>query len=383
MTPYIGNRFLSACCAELHVTDEEMMRDFETCATHGFLPASEADEILTFCKARLHESKRIKLPPYNNESRQSSKIICADVDGDGWFPQCEFANMTAGNYSLRQSAIIGTPLEPLCQKITAEFYAGSEHTFNVVINCHRDNNAYTPSHKDQPSTTKSKSEQFETVGDIFVFSVGADRLFTFFKDIGGKGSTGLKTRGEVEVLYDVRTEHNSLCRLTGKLNAACFHAVFQHSSAGGGGEMRFGVTVRVTERLFVNVLLGEYRIYKKGAWTTRKLPALDDSPPPTPGEDGAPSVPLDGRKRQFESMSKDELVDLVMQTDLQPQSKERGGAPSGGAPKRPKRAEQKKAADAAKAPFPDMPEICRVSNMQVPELCHNSALIRPLGELLH
>ena len=158
MTPYIGNRFLGACCAQLHTTDEELLQELHACATDNFLQASEADETLAFCKDKMPESKRIKLPPYNNESLQSSKIVCADVDDNGWFPQYEFANMTPDNYSLRQSAITGTALQPLCQKLTAVYYAGVEQRFHIVINCHADGTAYTPSHKDQPMTLNSRSE---------------------------------------------------------------------------------------------------------------------------------------------------------------------------------------------------------------------------------
>ena len=69
--------------------------------------------------------------------------------------------------------------------------------------------------------------------------------------------------------------------------------------------MRFGVTVRVTERLFVNVLLGEYTVCKKGEWATRKLRALNEGPPvQTPERDGAAGIPEDERKRKFERMSK-------------------------------------------------------------------------------
>ena len=308
MTPYIGDRFLGACCAEFHTTDEELLQDLRACATDNFLAASEADEILVLCKEKLPESKRLRLPPYNNESLQSSKIICADVDENGWFLQYEFANMTPENYGLRQSAIAGTALQPLCQRITAVYYAGVEQRFHIVINCHPDGNAYTPSHKDQAMTLKSKSEHFETSGDVFVFSVGGERLFSFFKGTGQKGTTGLKTRGDIEVLYDVKTAHNTLARMSGKMNAACLHAVFPTT----GGELRFGVTARVAERLYVNILLGEYKIYKKGEWATQKLRALNEEPP------SAADLPEDGRKRQFESMSKAQLVELACRADLQP-----------------------------------------------------------------
>ena len=312
MTPYIGNRFLGACCAQLHTTDEELLQELHACATDNFLQASEADEILAFCKDKMPESKRIKLPPYNNESLQSSKIVCADVDDNGWFPQYEFANMTPDNYSLRQSAITGTALQPLCQKLTAVYYAGVEQRFHIVINCHADGTAYTPSHKDQPMTLNSRSDHFETFGAVFVLSVGGDRLFSFFKDLGQKGSAGLKTRGDTEIFYDVKTTHNTLARMSGRMNAACFHALFATTV----GEMRFGVTARVTERLFVNSLLGEYKIYKKGQWATRKL--NEELPAQTPVDGRAAHLQDDERRRHFENMSKAQLVEFACQAEQQP-----------------------------------------------------------------
>ncbi len=134
--------------------------------------------------------------------------------------------------------------------------------------------------------------------------------------------------------------------------------------------MRFGVTVRVAERLCVNDLLGEYRIYKKGEWTTRKLPALKDDPPPTAkaGGDDAARPPLDERKRQLESMSKDDLVELVMQNDSGPRSKKRGGAPSGVASKRARGEGQKRPGDVDAAPSFNEDVLRRFLSMSGPEL---------------
>ena len=99
-----------------------------------------------------------------------------------------------------------------------------------------------------------------------------------------------------------------------------------------------GATARVTERLFVNILLGEYKVYKKGEWATRKFRALNEDPPDqTPngertecaaGSHGAARLPEDERKRKFESMSKAQLVKLACQAGLQPtapQSPNRAG----------------------------------------------------------
>ncbi len=288
MKPYIGSGFLGNCCAELRMTEEELQHDLQNCLAQNFLEPAEADGILGFCKDKLPESKRIILPRFKVASLQSSKIMCADVDENDEHPQYEFANMDEHNYGMRQSSITGTALQPLCQKIAAVYFAGAEQRFHIVINCHADGKAYTPSHRDQPMSLQSKSSVFETHASVYVFSVGASRLFSFFKDLGQKGNTGLKARGNLEVLYDIKTAHNTLAHMSGKVNAACLHAVWPDPSTNAGDDtLRFGVTVRVAERLFVNTLRGEYRIYKHGAWETKKLPALsDDVPAQAPEQDG-------------------------------------------------------------------------------------------------
>ena len=330
MKPYIGSGFLGNCCAELRMTEEELQHDLQNCLAQNFLEPAEADGILGFCKDKLPESKRIILPRFKVASLQSSKIMCADVDENDEHPQYEFANMDEHNYGMRQSSITGTALQPLCQKIAAVYFAGAEQRFHIVINCHADGKAYTPSHRDQPMSLQSKSSVFETHASVYVFSVGASRLFSFFKDLGQKGNTGLKARGNLEVLYDIKTAHNTLAHMSGKVNAACLHAVWPDPSTNAGDDtLRFGVTVRVAERLFVNTLRGEYRIYKHGAWETKKLPALsDDVPAQAPEQDGVAPVPENDRKRQFESMSKAQLVKVCCEAGVQPavpQSSSRSG----------------------------------------------------------
>ena len=49
MVPYIGKRFLCPCCADLHVTEEELLRTLETCCTEQYLSATDADAILQKC----------------------------------------------------------------------------------------------------------------------------------------------------------------------------------------------------------------------------------------------------------------------------------------------------------------------------------------------
>ena len=64
--------------------------------------------------------------------------------------------------------------------------------------------------------------------------------------------------------------------MTGPINEACLHLVPVEKSAGRAEELRFGITARVVQRLVVNLLLGEYKLYRKGGWSQHlPLPAGD------------------------------------------------------------------------------------------------------------
>ena len=123
------------------------------------------------------------------------------------------------------------------------------------------------------------------------------------------------------------------------MNAACLHAKFQEPNGSSEVAPRYGVTVRVAERLLVNVLLGEYKIYKKGEWTTRQLPALEEAAPPA--ESGTQEV--DELRIRYGDKSKDELVEILVAQGSAPASKKSRRAakrPSGDAEGNAKRQRQ-------------------------------------------
>ena len=60
-------------------------------------------------------------------------------------PQYQFADMAKEDYNKLMSPIAGTPLQPLLQKLSADFGVDVNH---VAINCYPRLDAYIPSHKD-------------------------------------------------------------------------------------------------------------------------------------------------------------------------------------------------------------------------------------------
>ena len=132
------------------------------------------------------------------------------------------------------------------------------------------------SRQDQPGSLASRSDTYETETPVLIYTLGAARGLIFLKDTGEKGLWGKKCREEVEVFEEVQALDNSLFCMTGPINEACLHLVPVEKSAGRAEELRFGITARVAQRLMVNLLLGEYKLYRKAGWSQHlPLPAGD------------------------------------------------------------------------------------------------------------
>ena len=85
------------------------------------------------------------------------------------------------DYDKIMSSIVGTPVQPLLQKMNHDF--GVDLT-NFVINCCETLADYLASHKDQAMSLESSSGKFETEASVFNYSLGADRGLCFIKDTG-------------------------------------------------------------------------------------------------------------------------------------------------------------------------------------------------------
>ena len=108
---------------------------------------------------------------------------------------------------------------------------------------------------------------YETEASTFIYSLNARRTLSYIKDSGDIKLWGKTERSDVPcIFHDVQLEHNSLHVLTGPVNAACLHAVFAEPSKGSAYELRFSITVRGVKRLLVSALLGEYKLWRSGAW---------------------------------------------------------------------------------------------------------------------
>ena len=177
--------------------------------------------------------------------------------------------MAPKDYTLRHSGIRGTPLEALVDRIAEYFGVAVNH---VAINCYPTTADYIPSHKDQPMDIASASNRYETEASVFIYSVGADRPLCFLKDDGSENLWGKKTRGEMDVFHEVRTQHNSMYELTGAVNKACLHCVPMEASTGSSDELRFSITLRAAHRLKVNAQLGKYQAFNGKKWETKDLP---------------------------------------------------------------------------------------------------------------
>ena len=317
------------------ISDEDLLREIENGHRADYLSSEEATAIFEFCKEHLDDAVRLKLGQWKNPSLQAPKLIFADKDADGWFPQYQFGVLAKEDYHRRISDITGTPLQGLLQKMNHDF--GVEVT-NFVANCCKTFATYLPSHKDQTFSLQSARSDYETEASVFNYSVGATRNLWFIRDTGAKGLWGKKSREELqglgtEIFKEVALAHNSLNVMTGPVNAATLHMLPVEESQGRTEELRFSVTGRAAKRLLVNVLLREYKLCS----------ALPEPEPENSckraarPEDG----PAEKKKRKAASGS-EEVV--------------------------------------APPPFPDMPEIRRVLNMPGPPLVQGTGEAKKLVE---
>ena len=127
------------------LSDDELRAQIRQGLRGDYMPETQATELLAFCKEKLPCAERITTGRFRQKSKQAPKVFCADKDGDGWFPQYQFANMAKEDYNKLMSPIAGTPLQPLLQKLSADFGVDVNH---VAINCYPRLDAYIPSHKD-------------------------------------------------------------------------------------------------------------------------------------------------------------------------------------------------------------------------------------------
>ena len=235
----------------------------------AFLPLPAAADLLEFCKSKLSDACRIHTGQFKTLSRQAAKLFCYDVDAEGWAPQYKFADMAPKDYHLRHSGIRSTPLEHLVRHVCEAYGVEVNH---IVINCYPSKADYIPSHKDQPLSTASASNRYETKESVFVYCLGAERPLCFLRDDGGKQLWGKKLRSEMDILCELKTVHNSLYRLTGPVNEACLHCVPVEPSEGKAEELRFSITLRGAHRLKVNAEQGTYMSFNGKKWETRDLP---------------------------------------------------------------------------------------------------------------
>jgi hypothetical protein len=328
------------------ISDEDLLREIENGHRADYLSSEEATAIFEFCKEHLDDAVRLKLGQWKNPSLQAPKLIFADKDADGWFPQYQFGVLAKEDYHRRISDITGTPLQGLLQKMNHDF--GVEVT-NFVANCCKTFATYLPSHKDQTFSLQSARSDYETEASVFNYSVGATRNLWFIRDTGAKGLWGKKSREELqglgtEIFKEVALAHNSLNVMTGPVNAATLHMLPVEESQGKPEELRFSVTGRAAKRLLVNLLLREYKVYKQGKWEQGKLP---EPKQPTERkrpllEDGPAEKKRSNTGAKAASGSKEEVVDPP--------------------------------------PFPDMPEIRRVLNMPGPPLVQGTGEAKKLVE---
>ena len=252
-------------------TENELKRKIASGLKEDFMSPEEAQALCEFCKELLPEATRIHTGQFKILSKQAPKLFCYDVDADGWSPQYKFADMAPVDYHLQHSAINGTPLQGLVQRVKETYGADVNH---IVINCYPFFSAYIPTHKDQPLSLKSLSNKYETNDDVFIYSLGADRWLCFVKDTGAKQLWGRKLRSEMDILSEVKTSHNSMYVLSGHVNQSCLHAQPMEHSENKPEELRFSITCRVARRLKVNTRLGKYEHFNGKKWETRDLPNL-------------------------------------------------------------------------------------------------------------
>ena len=250
-------------------TDDELNGKISGGFKEDFMSLEEAQALWEFCKKLLPEAARIHTGQFKNLSKQAPKLFCYDVDADGWAPQYKFADMAPVDYHLHHSGIRGTPLQGLVQRITQTYEANVNH---IVINCYPFFSAYIPTHKDQPLSTESMSNKYETKDDVFIYSLGAERSLCFVRDTGAKQLWGRKLRSEMAILSEVKAQNNSMYVLSGDVNKACLHAQPMEHSEGKPTEMRFSITCRAACRLKVNTRLGKYQQFSGKRWETRDLP---------------------------------------------------------------------------------------------------------------
>ena len=214
-------------------TENELKRKIASGLKEDFRSPEEAQALCEFCKELLPEATRIHTGQFKNLSKQAPKLFCYDVDADGWSPQYKFADMAPVDYHLQHSAINGTPLQGLVQRVKETYGADVNH---IVINCYPFFSAYIPTHKDQPLSLKSLSNKYETNDDVFIYSLGADRWLCFVKDTGAKRLWGRKLRSEMDMLSEVKTSHNSMYVLSGhvkpKLSPRAAHGAFGKQARG-------------------------------------------------------------------------------------------------------------------------------------------------------
>ena len=265
------------------ISDEDLRKEIENGHRKDYMSPEQAAAIFEFCKGRVDDAVRLKLGQWKTQSKQAPKLIFADKDADGWFPQYQFGALAKEDFHQRISDITGTPLQPLLQKLNHDY--GVELN-NIVVNCFKLLCAYLSSHKDQPGSKESQNGKFETEDSVFNFSVGATRHLCFIKDSPAKGLWGNKSREDlqklgIEIFKEVTLADNSLNVMTGRVNCATLHMMPMEKSKGEPCELRFSVTCRAAKRLLVNLLLREFQIFKQSrGWEKLALP----EPQPEPEE---------------------------------------------------------------------------------------------------
>ena len=313
-----------------------MRKEIENGHRKDYMSPEQAAAIFEFCKGRVDDAVRLKLGQWKTQSKQAPKLIFADKDADGWFPQYQFGALAKEDFHQRISDITGTPLQPLLQKLNHDY--GVELN-NIVVNCFKLLCAYLSSHKDQPGSKESQNGKFETEDSVFNFSVGATRHLCFIKDSSrAKGLWGNKSREDlqklgIEIFKEVTLADNSLNVMTGRVNCATLHMMPMEKSKGEPCELRFSVTCRAAKRLLVNLLLREFQIFKQSrGWEKLALP----EPQPEPEErkrarlEAAPAEKKRRKttgKKTTASASQEEAVDPPPFPHIVPEAALEAGTP--------------------------------------------------------
>lgn len=69
------------------ISDEDLRKEIENGHRKDYMSPEQAAAIFEFCKGRVDDAVRLKLGQWKTQSKQAPKLIFADKDADGWFPQ--------------------------------------------------------------------------------------------------------------------------------------------------------------------------------------------------------------------------------------------------------------------------------------------------------